>query len=84
VNQIQFETPCLLKYLLLQCHPIAPSSILLSINFHFFAAELQQQIRNEFETFRCEKDPQAIRFYLSDGLQKVKDLKSMLALSVHN
>ncbi|GAQ84308.1 hypothetical protein KFL_001840070 [Klebsormidium nitens] len=42
-------------------------------------AELRQQVRNEFETFRHERDPQAIRFFLSDGLQKLKDLKGMLS-----
>lgn len=45
------------------------------------AADLQQQVRHEFEVARGQADPYAIKYALSDGRSRLKQLRDMLALS---
>ncbi|XP_030440837.1 uncharacterized protein LOC115662879 isoform X2 [Syzygium oleosum] len=46
-------------------------------------AELRQTIRQEIEKNRYCDDKQRIRFLLSEGLERVKDLDEMLDMQGH-
>jgi hypothetical protein len=48
------------------------------------AGDLRQTIRSEFEQHRFEKSQQTIRFLISDGLQKLKQLNTMLGIQGHD
>lgn len=47
----------------------------------FHAEELLRAIRDEMERHRQASDPQSVRFLISEGLQRLKELKSMLGVS---
>ncbi len=44
------------------------------------AGDLEQTIRSEMERNRYEKNQQTIRFLISDGLQRLKQLNVMLGI----
>eukprot|EP00897_Mesotaenium_endlicherianum_P007609 jgi/Mesen1/6877/ME000353S05906 len=46
--------------------------------------ELRAQMRGEIERQRGQTDPQAVRFLVSEGLQRLKELKDMLSLQGHS
>lgn len=45
--------------------------------------DLKRTIREEFEQHRFERNSQTIRFLLSDGLQRLKQLNTMLGIQGH-
>lgn len=45
--------------------------------------DLERTIREEFELHRLEGNAQTIRFLLSDGLQRLKQLDTMLGIQGH-
>lgn len=47
------------------------------------AEDLEKTIREEFEQHRFEGNAQTIRFLLSDGLQRLKQLNTMLGIQGH-
>lgn len=48
------------------------------------ADELRQMMRQEMEKNRHCNDKQKIRFLISDGLQRIKDLDEMLDMQGHS
>jgi hypothetical protein len=46
----------------------------------WIAGDLEQTIRSEMERNRYEKNQQTIRFLISDGLQRLKQLNVMLGI----
>lgn len=48
-----------------------------------FAAELRQTMRREIEKNRHCDDKQKVRFLLSEGLQRLKELDEMLDMQGH-
>lgn len=51
--------------------------------FRLESEELEQTIRREFELHRFEGNSQTIRFLLSDGLQRLKQLNTLLGIQGH-
>ncbi|EXB81504.1 hypothetical protein L484_014312 [Morus notabilis] len=47
-------------------------------------AELRQTIRQEMENNRNCNDKQKIRFFISEGLERLKDLGEMLDMQGHS
>ena len=54
-----------------------------SIIFLRISAELQQEMRAEFERNRGTTDLAAIRFFISEGILRVKELKSLFGIQGH-
>ena len=48
------------------------------------AEDLERSIREEFEQHRFERNSQTIRFLLSDGLQRLKQLNTLLGIQGHD
>ncbi len=50
------------------------------VRLFWIAGDLEQTIRSEMERNRYEKNQQTIRFLISDGLQRLKQLNVMLGI----